>query len=144
MQGVAHVVGVQDGGVAATVKHFVANDCETDRMTVNVQVSERALRELYLAPFEHIVTTAHPYAIMAAYNSVNRSEGGSGMDAVEKSAQGWRVMRRRLRRVARKALPTKSARRAPGQPWGPWLKWLKDQSSAALPSVHSSGAKRSA
>src|SRR5918996_3510729 len=53
--GVAYVRGLQAGGVGATVKHFVANDSETDRFSVDVQVDERALRELYLAPFEAIV-----------------------------------------------------------------------------------------
>jgi beta-glucosidase len=67
----AYVRGVQEGGVAATVKHFVANDSETERMTVDVRVEERALRELYLAPFEMIVDDARPWAIMASYNGVN-------------------------------------------------------------------------
>jgi beta-glucosidase len=69
--GAAYVRGVQAGGVAATVKHFVANDSETDRFTVDVRVGERALRELYLAPFEAIVRDAGVWAVMAAYNSVN-------------------------------------------------------------------------
>jgi beta-glucosidase len=68
--GAAYVAGVQEGGVAATVKHFVANDSETDRLTVSAVVGERALRELYLAPFERIVG-AGVWAVMAAYNAVN-------------------------------------------------------------------------
>jgi beta-glucosidase len=69
--GTGYVAGVQDHGVAATVKHFVANDSETQRFTVSVQVSEQVLRELYLVPFEAIVRDAGAWAVMSAYNGVN-------------------------------------------------------------------------
>ena len=70
MIGTAYVRGLQAEGVAATVKHFVANDSETDRFFVDALVDERVLRELYLAPFERIVG-AGAWAVMAAYNKVN-------------------------------------------------------------------------
>jgi beta-glucosidase len=66
----AYVRGLQDNGVAATPKHYVANDSETDRFTVDVQVDARALRELYLAPFERAVE-AGAWSIMSAYNAVD-------------------------------------------------------------------------
>lgn len=64
------VRGVQAGGVAATVKHFVGNDSETERWTFSVEVDEQALREIYLAPFEALVREAGAWAVMASYNSV--------------------------------------------------------------------------
>jgi beta-glucosidase len=70
MIGTAYVTGLQAEGVAATVKHFVANDSETDRFSVNALVDERVLRELYLMPFERIVA-AGAWSVMAAYNQVN-------------------------------------------------------------------------
>ncbi|WP_309709121.1 glycoside hydrolase family 3 C-terminal domain-containing protein [Pseudolysinimonas sp.] len=66
----AYVRGMQALGIAATPKHYVANDSETDRFTVDVRVDERTLRELYLLPFERTVD-AGAWAIMSAYNSVN-------------------------------------------------------------------------
>ncbi len=69
--GAAYVRGLQAEGVAATVKHFVANDSETERFTLEARVGERALRELYLEPFEAIVRDAGAWTVMAAYNAVN-------------------------------------------------------------------------
>ncbi|RKR87721.1 beta-glucosidase [Micromonospora pisi] len=68
--GAGYVTGVQEQGVGTTVKHFVANDSETDRFTVDVRVDDRTLHELYLAPFERIVA-AGAWGVMAAYNGVN-------------------------------------------------------------------------
>jgi beta-glucosidase len=66
----AYVRSVQAGGVAATPKHLVANDSETDRRTVDVRMSRRALHEVYLAPFEAAVVEAGAWTVMAAYNSL--------------------------------------------------------------------------
>ncbi|MEM9517527.1 MAG: glycoside hydrolase family 3 N-terminal domain-containing protein, partial [Actinomycetota bacterium] len=65
---VAFVTGVQSQQVGVTVKHFVGNDTEIDRMKVDVQIDERTLRELYLRPFERTVREAGAWGIMSAYN----------------------------------------------------------------------------
>lgn len=67
----AYVKGLQDNGVGACPKHYVTNDAETDRNTVDNRVDERTLRELYLAPFETVVADASPWSIMAGYNGTN-------------------------------------------------------------------------
>jgi beta-glucosidase len=68
--GAAYVRGLQAEGVGATVKHFVANDSETERFTLDARVDERTLRELYWLPFE-LILAEEPWAVMAAYNAVN-------------------------------------------------------------------------
>ena len=68
--GSAYIRGVQSGGVAATAKHYVANDSETERLTLDARVDQRTLHEVYLAPFEAAVG-AGVWVVMSAYNSVN-------------------------------------------------------------------------
>ena len=68
---VGYVRGVQSAGVAATVKHFVANDTETARRTYDAQINESVLHELYLMPFEACVRDGGAWLVMAAYNKVN-------------------------------------------------------------------------
>ena len=67
----AYIDGVQSSGVSACVKHFVANDQEWERHSISAEVSERALRELYLLPFEVAVTRARVWMVMSAYNRLD-------------------------------------------------------------------------
>jgi hypothetical protein len=94
--GAALVLGIQAHGVAATAKHYVANDSETDRLTADVRVGERVLREVYLVPFEIAVERW-----LAGYAPVE-AEPGEAVTAVvrvparalrhwSKADRGWRV-----------------------------------------------------
>lgn len=68
---VGYTKGAQDNGVAVCLKHYALNNQETNRGTVNVIVGERAMREVYLPPFQAAVEEADAFGVMSAYNKVN-------------------------------------------------------------------------
>ena len=67
----AYIKGLQDKGVGACIKHFVANDQEFERDSMSSEVDERTLREIYLEPFRIAIRNANPWTIMTGYNRVN-------------------------------------------------------------------------
>jgi beta-glucosidase len=69
--GAAHVRGLQNAGPGASVKHFAANNQETQRMRISADVDDRTLREIYLPAFERVVTEARPATVMCSYNRIN-------------------------------------------------------------------------
>jgi len=97
----AYVKGLQDKGIGACLKHLVANESETERNYMDSIVSEEALREVYLLPFEIAVEESNPWSIMAAYNDVNgvaATEQDHVNNEVVKGEWGWDglLMRHRM------------------------------------------------
>lgn len=87
----AFVNGIQGQGVGACLKHFVANDAETDRHTVNNILDDETLREVYALPFEIAVRDSNPWTIMSAYNRVNGPKMAASplLNSMLKDEWGW-------------------------------------------------------
>lgn len=88
-----YINGTQSTGIIATIKHFVANDQEHERVAVNVLINDRALREIYLLPFQIAIADSSPEAVMTAYNKVNgvhASESKHLLEEILRKEWGWR------------------------------------------------------
>lgn len=89
---VGYVQGMQSVGTAACIKHYAANNEEVDRGDVNVHVSERALREIYLPAFEAGAKEGHAWTLMSSYNRVNGPHNSANeylLTEVLKKGWGW-------------------------------------------------------
>jgi beta-glucosidase len=67
----AYIIGLQENGISATIKHFAGNESEIERTTMSSVIDERSLREIYLIPFEWAVKKAGTKGVMTAYNKIN-------------------------------------------------------------------------
>lgn len=85
---IAYISALQAEGVAATIKHFVANDTEFERHTISSDVDDETLRRAYLLPFEEAVSQAAPLALMTSYNRVNGTYAAEHRELVEGVLRG--------------------------------------------------------
>ncbi|KAG4418422.1 hypothetical protein IFR04_008407 [Cadophora malorum] len=79
-----YVKGLQSERVGATIKHFLGNEQDTRRFSVNELISERALREIYLRPFEIVVKTANPWCLMTSYPKINGRHVDTSLEFLQK------------------------------------------------------------
>ncbi len=84
----AYVDAIQRQGLGATPKHYAANSQETNRIVCDSRVSPRALREIYLRAFEHVVKCSNPWSIMTGYNRLNGVQCGENSELMEKVTRG--------------------------------------------------------
>ena len=87
----AYINGLQAEGVAACIKHFVANDQEFERFSISSEVAERPLHEIYLEPFRIALQKAQPWSLMSAYNRINGTYASENdlLDEVLKNKWGF-------------------------------------------------------
>jgi beta-glucosidase len=81
----AYITGLQNIGVGAVLKHFVANNQETRRQTINEIIPERALHEIYFPGFEYAMAHAQPWAVMSSYPAINGTPASQNSELLQQT-----------------------------------------------------------